>query len=143
MANSSGHLVWVLSPELENWDLQFRLRATEYRINLTAGRIALRMGDLVSRQRHLRFNVGIRECIEDLYDEANAKLSSTLKTEPQGLTYVTNHFSLLIINSYNFKCVINISKYLTHSLNLKTREKIRGRRRNKGSPVIFVFRLRE
>jgi hypothetical protein len=84
MANSSGHLVWVLSPELENWDLQFRLRATEYRINLTAGRIALRMGDLVSHQRHLRFNVGIRECIEDLYDEANAKLSSTLKTEPQG-----------------------------------------------------------
>ena len=139
MANSSGHLVWVLSPELENWDLQFRLRATEYRINLTAGRIALRMGDLVSRQRHLRFNVGIRECIEDLYDEANAKLSSNLKTEPQGLTYVTNHSSLLIINSYNFKCVINTSKYLTHSLNLKTREKnkgstekkIRGRRRKK------------
>jgi len=55
--------VWVLSPELENWDLQFRLRATEYRLNQTGARIAQRMGDLVARQRHLRFNIGIRECL--------------------------------------------------------------------------------
>jgi hypothetical protein len=46
MANISTRSVWVLSPELENLDLQFRLRATEYRLNLVAGRIALRMGDL-------------------------------------------------------------------------------------------------
>jgi hypothetical protein len=46
MANISTRSVWVLSPELENLDLQFRLRATEYRLNLAAGRIALRMGDL-------------------------------------------------------------------------------------------------
>jgi hypothetical protein len=46
MANISTHSVWVLSPELENLDLQFCLRATEYRLNLVAGRIALRMGDL-------------------------------------------------------------------------------------------------
>ena len=67
MASGSGSFerssVWVLSPELENWDMQFRLRTTEYRLNRTAAQIALRMGDLVARQRHLRFNIGIRECL--------------------------------------------------------------------------------